>query len=46
MEEFILNNLSAGENIYQPKIESINLKGTYILTISTKTEQIAVKLVK
>jgi hypothetical protein len=45
MEEFILNNLSAGENIYQPKIESINLKGTYILTIETPYEKATQKIV-
>ncbi len=45
MEEFILKNLSAGENSYQPKIESSKLKGTYILTIETPYEKATQKIV-
>ena len=45
IEEFILKNLSVGENIYQPKIEKSKLKGTYILTIETPYEKATQKII-
>jgi hypothetical protein len=45
IEEFILNNLSGGENIYQPKIEKSKLKGTYVLTIETLYEKATQKII-
>jgi hypothetical protein len=45
IEEFILKNLSAGENIYQPKIDKSKLKGTYILTIETLYEKATQKII-
>jgi hypothetical protein len=45
IEEFILKNLSVGENIYQPKIEKSKLTGTYILTIETPYEKATQKII-
>jgi len=45
IEEFILNNLSAGENTYQPKIEKSKLTGTYILNIETFYEKATQKII-
>jgi hypothetical protein len=45
IQEFILKNLSVGENIYQPKIEKSKLKGTYILTIETPYEKATQKII-
>jgi hypothetical protein len=45
IEEFILKNLNAGENIYQPKNEKSKLTGTYILTIETLYEKATQKII-
>jgi hypothetical protein len=45
IEEFVLKSLSAGENIYQPKIENPKLTGTYILTIETLYEKATQKII-
>jgi hypothetical protein len=45
IEERILNNLQIGENIFRRKIKSLDLGGTYILTIETPYEKVIQKII-
>lgn len=45
IEERILKNLQIGENIFQRKIENLDLGGIYILTIETPYEKATQKII-
>jgi hypothetical protein len=45
IEERLLNNLQIGENTFKPKIKSLDLGGTYILTIETPYEKATQKII-
>ena len=44
-DRIILTNLTVGENSFRKKVESLNLGGTYFLTIETPYEKAIQKII-